>query len=124
MSADPTAPETLQRYEFQRIRMGIPVRISLYATDDATAKQAAQAALARMKQLDRILSDYDPDSELMQLCNQAGTDRQVPVFGRPQSGAGAFVTRFPADGGSFRHHRGAAGQAVAQSEAKEATPNG
>ncbi len=79
LSADPTAPETLQQYEFQRIRMGIPVKIALYATDDATAKQAAQAAFARMKQLDRILSDYDPDSELMQLCGQAGTDRHIPV---------------------------------------------
>ncbi|QDT47690.1 Thiamine biosynthesis lipoprotein ApbE precursor [Symmachiella dynata] len=79
LSANPTAPETWHRYEFQRIRMGIPVKISLYATDDDTAKHAAQAAFARMKQLDRILSDYDPDSELMQLCAQAGSDRDIPV---------------------------------------------
>ena len=79
LSANPTAPETWHRYEFQRIRMGIPVKISLYATDDDTAKHAAQAAFARIKQLDRILSDYDPDSELMQLCAQAGSDRDIPV---------------------------------------------
>ncbi|TWU11412.1 Thiamine biosynthesis lipoprotein ApbE precursor [Symmachiella macrocystis] len=79
LSANPNAPETWHRYEFQRIRMGIPVKISLYATDDDTAKHAAQAAFARFKQLDRILSDYDPDSELMQLCARAGSDRDIPV---------------------------------------------
>lgn len=79
LSANPTAPETWHRYEFQRIRMGIPVKISLYATDDDTAKHAAQAAFARIKQLDRILSDYDPDSELRQLCSQAGNDRDIAV---------------------------------------------
>ncbi len=81
LMADPAAPEALQRYEFQRIRMGIPVKITLYATDDPTAKQASDSAFARFKQLDRILSDYDPDSELMQLCAKAGDGRSHPVSG-------------------------------------------
>ena len=37
-------------------------------------KKAAKAAFARVAELNRILSDYLPDSELMQLCKQAGGD--------------------------------------------------
>ena len=53
--------------------MGTTFRIVLYAADEPTAK-AAKAAFARVAELNRILSDYLPDSELMQLCKQAGGD--------------------------------------------------
>jgi thiamine biosynthesis lipoprotein len=52
--------------------MGTTFRIVLYAADEATAKKAAKAAFARVAELNRILSDYLPDSELMKLCKQAG----------------------------------------------------
>ena len=54
--------------------MGTTFRIVLYAADEPTAKKAAKAAFARVAELNRILSDYLPDSELMQLCKQAGGD--------------------------------------------------
>ena len=72
------AEEGLQKYEFQQIRMGVPVKIVLYAPGEEVANKAAEAAFARFKELDRILSDYDPDSEVSQLCRQpAGTTVKV-----------------------------------------------
>jgi thiamine biosynthesis lipoprotein len=58
--------------------MGTTVRIVLYAPDEATAMKAAAAAFARIAELNRIMSDYDPESELMRLCKNAGK-ASVPV---------------------------------------------
>jgi thiamine biosynthesis lipoprotein len=68
----------LQRYAFTEPHMGTKVRIVLYAPDEATATKAARAAFARIAELNRIMSDYDPDSELMRLCKKAGGP-PVPV---------------------------------------------
>ncbi len=62
----------LKRFEFTERHMGTPFRVVLYAADEATAKKAAKQAFARAAQLDAILSDYKPDSELMRLCKKAG----------------------------------------------------
>ena len=50
--------------------MGTLFSITLYAPDSATATNAAAAAFKRITSLDRMMTDYDPDSELMQLCSQ------------------------------------------------------
>lgn len=68
-----------QCFHFQRIRMGVPWEIQIYATEGAAALQAAEAAFARIKQLDEILSDYDPDSELRQLCARSGPGQPIRV---------------------------------------------
>lgn len=62
----------LARFEFQEPHMGTLFRIVLYAPDEATAKKAARDAFARIAELNRIMSDYLEDSELMQLCKKAG----------------------------------------------------
>lgn len=72
-------PPQLRRFEFTRIEMAVPVKIVLYAPDEATATRAAGAALDRIRQLNGILSDYDPASELRRLCDTAGSGRAVPV---------------------------------------------
>lgn len=59
--------------------MGLPFRMVLYATNEATATTAAEAAFARIAQLNDILSDYDTDSELSRLSRTAGEGRAVPV---------------------------------------------
>jgi FAD:protein FMN transferase len=69
----------LERFEFLQIRMAIPVRITLYAPDEATANLVSERAYARFKQLDRCMSDYDPDSELSVLCREAVPGRPRPV---------------------------------------------
>lgn len=47
--------------------MGLPVRILLHAADERRAEAAARAAFDRIMALDRIMSDYRPDSELRRL---------------------------------------------------------
>ena len=72
-------PERWAGYEFTRAQMGLPFRLVLYAPDDATARRAADAAYARIKQLNAIMSDYEPESELSQLSAGSGQGRSVKV---------------------------------------------
>ena len=62
----------LTRYTFTEPHMGTTFRIVLYAKDEASAKAAAKAAFARIAGLNAIMSDYQPTSELMKLCEKAG----------------------------------------------------
>src|SRR5207253_5712290 len=71
-------PSQLQRYEFTEPHMGTRFRIVLYAADEATANKAAKAAFARVAELNAIMSDYQPTSELMKLCEKSG-GAPVPV---------------------------------------------
>jgi thiamine biosynthesis lipoprotein len=64
------ATHSLQRFEFTQPQMGSLFSITLYALDKATADQAAKSAFDRVAELNRIMSDYDPQSELMQLCRK------------------------------------------------------
>jgi thiamine biosynthesis lipoprotein len=61
-----------RRFEFTEPHMGTAFTIVLYTDDDATASRASRAAFGRVAQLDRTLTDYDPESELMRLCAKAG----------------------------------------------------
>lgn len=63
----------LKHFEYSQIHMGVRARIVLYAVSDAKAAEAARAAFARIAVLDAMMSDYRSDSELMRLCNLAGT---------------------------------------------------
>ena len=69
----------MERFEFSRTEMAIPIRIVLYAADNATAVKAAEAAFSRFHQLNAILSDYDPQSELRRLCDTSGGGKAVRV---------------------------------------------
>lgn len=68
------ADERLARFTYSEPHMGTLFRIDLYAADKETADKAAKAAFARVAELDGIMSDYRPASELMQLCKKAGGD--------------------------------------------------
>src|SRR5262249_40405998 len=68
----------LQRFTYSEPHMGTLFKIIVYAADQATADRAVKAAFARVVELDGILSDYKPASELMRLCVKAGGD-PVPV---------------------------------------------
>jgi thiamine biosynthesis lipoprotein len=57
----------LHRYEFNEPKMGAGFRIALYAPDQAAADRAARTAYDRVDQLNVILSDYDPNSEISRL---------------------------------------------------------
>jgi thiamine biosynthesis lipoprotein len=60
----------LQKYEFIRPEMGTVFHIALYAPDSAAARSGADAAFARVEQLNSIFSDYDDKSELSRLSQQ------------------------------------------------------
>jgi len=57
----------LQRHEFKSAHMGTMFSFTLYARDQDIAAKAAAAAVEEITRLDAMLTDYDPDSELMQL---------------------------------------------------------
>ena len=63
------APKTsqLELFAFEEPHMGTLFRIKLYAPDEEAARLAATAAFDRIEELDRICSDYIPDSELNRL---------------------------------------------------------
>jgi thiamine biosynthesis lipoprotein len=58
--------------------MGTEFQLVLYTPDESSANVASRAAFDRIAQLDAMLSDYRPESELMQLCANAGGP-PVPV---------------------------------------------
>ena len=76
----PQDPEPA-RFQFIRVEMAVPIKIVLYAPDAGTANRAAEAAFARIHQLNGILSDYDPTSELRRLCDTSEGGKSVPVSG-------------------------------------------
>jgi thiamine biosynthesis lipoprotein len=65
-------------FSFSKPHMGTRFEIICYAADDSSANRAANAAFARIAELERIMSDYKPDSELMRLCMKAG-GAPVPI---------------------------------------------
>jgi len=67
------------RYEFESKHMGTTFRIVLHAPNEPTAKMAADAAFARVKELDECMSDYKQTSELMRLCKRFAADIGDPV---------------------------------------------
>ncbi|HEX3147875.1 MAG TPA: FAD:protein FMN transferase [Gemmataceae bacterium] len=68
-----------QRFEYEEPHMGTKFRVVLYAADKETGDKAAKAVFARVEELNRIMSDYIPESELMQLCKKSATKPGGPV---------------------------------------------
>ncbi len=78
-TATASAASPLERFEFAQTEMAVPIRIILYAADNATAAAAAQAGFARFHDLNALLSDYDPQSELRRLCDTSTEGEPVRV---------------------------------------------
>jgi thiamine biosynthesis lipoprotein len=72
-----SAPPSEQRVELEAPAMGTLFRVVLYAQDVAAGERAARAALERVAELERVLSDYREDSELVRL--GARSDVQAPT---------------------------------------------
>ncbi len=101
------AAQALERHEFAERHMGTEFRLVLYAASREQAASAAAAAFARIGELDRELSDYDPESELSRL-------------GR-RSDAGAPTTAVPLGADLWRVLEQAQAVAVASGGAFDAT---
>jgi thiamine biosynthesis lipoprotein len=59
--------------------MGVPFNITVYASGEAVANTAADAAYRRIKELNTVFSDYDPRSEVSQLTRDAQPGVPVKV---------------------------------------------
>lgn len=75
----PAASPKLWRFEFAEPHMGMPFKFTFYAADEQTAQTAAKAAFARVAELDQVMSDYKPDSELNRFVAGAPHARPVPL---------------------------------------------
>ena len=79
-------PKPLTRFELSGVEMAVPIKFVLYAADREAASNAVSAAFTRIGQLNSILSDYDPQSELRRLdavarefSAQSDGKRAIPV---------------------------------------------
>ena len=68
-----------ERFVFEKAEMGMPFRVTLYAPDAAAARAGADAAFARIAELNAVCSDYDSDSELSRLSRTSGQGKPVPL---------------------------------------------
>lgn len=73
------ATETLQRYEFQEKQMGVPCDLVLYAPSEEVANGVSKLVYERISALNRLFSDYEPESELMRLSRISGRGQKFPV---------------------------------------------
>lgn len=56
-----------ERFEYVEPEMGVDFHLKFYAPSRQEAERIAKTAYARVEALNRIFSDYDPDSELSRL---------------------------------------------------------
>jgi len=65
--------QPLKRYEFSDQYMGTTFKITFYAPGDSIAKAASERAFQHTDELNSILSDYEPASNLNRLSEQSGS---------------------------------------------------
>lgn len=68
-----------QKFAFEKAEMGIRFTVTLFAEKEDAAKIAADAAFARIAELNAVFSDYEDDSELSQLSRTSGSGKEVPL---------------------------------------------
>lgn len=73
--------QPMERYTFSQPKMGTEFRVVVYGSDPDRVSRAVEAAFVRIDSLNRIMSDYDPDSEISRLAEKAARDpaRYYPV---------------------------------------------
>ena len=81
LAVNAVQPAKLNRFEFSEPHMGTTFRIVLYAADEVAAKKAVKTAFARVAELNAIMSDYQPTSELMTVLPMV----MIPVYLVPLS---------------------------------------
>jgi thiamine biosynthesis lipoprotein len=69
----------LERFEYQEAHMNLPFRLVLYAPVKEQADAAARKAFERIEEINHIMSDYDPESELSLLSRSSGQGKAVAV---------------------------------------------
>ena len=95
------APPAGGRFAKTRRLMGVPWTITVQEADAAQAEDAIAAGFAEVERLERILSDYDPASELCRLSAAAPTTEPVVVSADLWSVLERAVLFRDATGGAF-----------------------
>jgi FAD:protein FMN transferase len=71
--------EPAKRFEAKSVHMGTEWTVIVYAADDEAAEAATEAAFKRVAELDAVMSDYNPKSELMKLCAANDAKPGTPI---------------------------------------------
>lgn len=71
--------DELHRYEAKQPHMGTLFSIEFFAPDKETAEKCFAAGFERVADLNRIMSDYDPESELSRLSSSSPHEKPVRV---------------------------------------------
>lgn len=69
----------LKRFEYSHSSMGTLFTIIGYGSDSLHARETVMAAFSMIDHLNLIMSDYNPESELMKLCRKSGEGTYIPV---------------------------------------------
>ncbi|MEO2020613.1 MAG: FAD:protein FMN transferase [Pirellulaceae bacterium] len=75
----PLSAQSLQPFSATQKHMGTDVTIRVWAPGREVAERGFKAAYARVKALEKIMSDYDAESEISLLVQQAPMGRPVPI---------------------------------------------
>ncbi len=75
--APPAERLPLHRYEYDFVAMGMKYHLVVYAPDEQTVTRAIEQVEDRVRYLDRVMSDYNTESELSQLCEHSGPGHPV-----------------------------------------------
>jgi thiamine biosynthesis lipoprotein len=95
-----TPDANLTRYEFRQVHMGTEFNLVIYTATEQDARRASDKAFERVAALDAALSDYNPESELMRLCDRAG-GAPVPVSADLYRNLDAALTMARLSDGAF-----------------------
>ena len=71
--------QELERYTFRSNHMGSQFTIILYAENKEKAERVSTAAFNRIEEINQIMSDYIPESELNTLSRSSGSGDLIPV---------------------------------------------
>ena len=73
------AQKDLRRYSFTHNQMGTVFNIVCYSDDKTKTENIVKKAFMMIDSLNMIFSDYNPESELNQLCLESGNGKYMPV---------------------------------------------
>ena len=71
--------QELERYQFRSNHMGSQFTIVLYSDSKQRAEALANDTFNLIEEMNRVMSDYLPESELNRLSATSGSDREVKV---------------------------------------------
>lgn len=71
--------QNIKKFTFSEPAMGTTIRVVFYTSDSLRASQVSKAVFERVNTLNAIFSDYDYNSELMQLCAAYKKNKPIKV---------------------------------------------